>query len=72
MALKYLVVFSRQPVCRLLTHLCVFLAYLCVGAAIFQQLEGPVEEDMVSSLRLAKFQFADLTRDCVTGKSGSR
>ena len=59
---------ARNPLCRLLTHVVVFVIYLCLGAAVFQLLEGPVEETLVTGLRQARDSFSDITHECVSGK----
>ena len=59
---------TRHPLCRLVTHIVVFVIYLCLGAAVFQLLEGPEEVKLVTDLRMARDSFSDLTHECVSGK----
>ncbi|KAK7103362.1 potassium channel subfamily K member 1-like isoform X1 [Littorina saxatilis] len=56
----------RHPECRLLTHVVVFVVYLCIGAATFQFLEGHGERTLVSDLRATRDQFSDITKDCIS------
>jgi hypothetical protein len=58
---------TRKPLCRLLTHLVVFVAYLCIGAALFQVIEGPEEDTLVADLKDVRAWFSDISHDCVSG-----
>lgn len=57
---------TRNPVVRLVTHLIAFIGYLCVGAALFQIIEGPEEKALTTATREARAKFADITHDCIT------
>nr|KAG5700869.1 hypothetical protein BaRGS_012276 [Batillaria attramentaria] len=51
---------------RLLVHIVVFVGYLCVGAAVFQLLEGPEEDKIVKELQETRARFMDITQDCIS------
>ncbi|KAL8592611.1 hypothetical protein ACOMHN_026541 [Nucella lapillus] len=59
---------SQHPLSRHLALVGTFVAYLTVGAAIFQLLERPNETDMVSQLRSARHNFSLLGKGCISGE----
>ncbi|RUS76878.1 hypothetical protein EGW08_015369, partial [Elysia chlorotica] len=51
--------------CRLVTHILFFFAYLCAGALVFVFLERPAEDEIVLQLRHARRRMLE-KNDCIT------
>ena len=59
--------YSTHPLCRLMTHIVFFFAYLCAGALVFMVLERPEEDEIVLTLRHARRRMLE-ENDCITGR----
>ncbi|GFO21534.1 potassium channel subfamily k member 1 [Plakobranchus ocellatus] len=57
--------YSVHPMCRLMTHIVFFFAYLCAGAAVFAVLERPEEDQIVLNLRHVRRRMLE-DNDCIT------
>ncbi|XP_076442971.1 potassium channel subfamily K member 1-like isoform X1 [Babylonia areolata] len=56
----------EHPLFRLAGLVLFFLAYLTFGAAVFQEVEWPVEQGLVTDLRAVRHNFSLLAQTCVS------